>query len=71
MLELPISNTPNFVDVERGKFLREKWSKLLDYTYTPSISGQYTKLATAILLEGQEGWLLNKSEYTKNECPKN
>lgn len=57
MIDYPISNTPNFVDAERGKALLNKWSKMLNYTDTPSVSGQYKKLSTAIVLESQEAWL--------------
>ncbi len=42
---------------ERAKHLLEKWSKVLDYTDSKSLSGKTEiKLKTAILIESQEEW---------------
>lgn len=42
---------------ERAKHLLEKWSKILNYTDSESLSGETEiKLKTAILIEPQESW---------------
>jgi hypothetical protein len=42
---------------ERAKHLLEKWSKILNYTDSKSLSGKTEiKLKTAILIESQEEW---------------
>ena len=43
---------------ERAKHLLEKWSKILNYTDSKSLSGKTEiKLKTAILIEPQELWI--------------
>ena len=43
---------------EHAKHLLEKWSKILNYTDSESLSGEIeTKLKTAILIEPQEEWI--------------
>ena len=42
---------------ERAKHLLEKWSKILNYTDSKSLSGKTEiKLKTALLIEPQESW---------------
>jgi hypothetical protein len=57
------------INQERAKHLLEKWSKVLNYTDSKSLSGKTEiKLKTAMLIEPQELW--KNPECTLNDTIK-
>lgn len=58
----PVSATPNIVSTERGRELLEKWFPILcsDSEYKERYGVDRPHMSTAIILEGQESWMVQK-----------
>ena len=58
--------SPNsYIDEARASVLMEKWAPVLDYSSSnvAAIEDDHTRLNTAILLENQETWCIEESDY--------
>jgi len=58
--------SPNsYIDEARASVLLEKWAPVLDYSSSnvAAIDDDHTRLNTAILLENQETWCIEESDY--------
>jgi hypothetical protein len=58
-----IRPTQAYIDESRAASLLEKWGPVLDYTSksVAAIEDSHTRLNTAMLLENQEAWCIERS----------